>query len=88
MAKEKESFWARLFNTSQPTTREEKVLQYIAYRLGEGAYLEDVLKEDYVRRNASPGEIEEICRNPRLVQSVREKMEKAFGSGELDPSHR
>ena len=84
MAKEK-GFWARLFDTSQPTTREEKVLQYIAHRCGEGAYLEDVLKEDYVRRNASPGEIEEICRNPRLVQSVREKMEKTFDSGEMDP---
>lgn len=84
----KRSFWERLFGRSQPSPREEKVLQYIVHRVGEGAHLQDVVQEDYVRRNASLTEVEEICARPELVQTAREHMERDFGSGELDPNRR
>ncbi len=86
--RERKSFWERLFGRSQPSAREEKVLQYILHRVGEGAHLQDVVQEDYVRRNASAIEVEEICARPELVQTAREHMERDFDSGELDPNRR
>src|SRR5215218_7325595 len=58
---EKRSFWDRLFNTNQRSVREERVLEYIMHRVGEGAHLGDVVNEEYVKRNATPEEVEEIC---------------------------
>ena len=85
---EKRSFWKRLFATDRPSQREERVLEYIMHRIGEGAHLGDIANEEYVRRNASPQEIEEICARPELVQAAREHLEQDFSSGELDPSRR
>jgi hypothetical protein len=85
---EKRSFWSRLFSTDRTSQREERVLEYIMHRIGEGAHLGDVVNEEYVRRNASPQEIDEICARPELVQAAREHLEQDFGSGELDPSRR
>lgn len=85
---EKRSFWSRLFSTDRPSQREERVLEYIMHRIGEGAHLADVVNEEYVRRNASPQEIEEICARPELVQAAREHLQQDFGSGELDPTSR
>jgi hypothetical protein len=85
---EKRSFWDRLFGRKQPSAREERVVEYIIHRLGEGAHLGDVVKEEYVRRNASPLEIEEISADPRLVEAARQHLRQDFGSGELDPGKR
>jgi len=85
---EKRTFWDRLFSTHQPTEREQRVAEYIIHRLGEGAHLGDVVEEEYVRRNASPLEIEEICSDPRLIESAHEYLKRDFDSGELDPSRR
>lgn len=85
---EKRSFWDRLFSTDRPSQREERVLEYVMHRVGEGAHLGDVLNEEYVRRNASAQEIEEICARPELVQTAREHLKRDFGSGELDPTRR
>ena len=85
---EKRSFWDRLLSTHRPSEREERVAEYIIHRLGEGAHLGDVVQEEYVRRNASPLEIEEICSDPRLVEAAREYLERDFRSGELDPEQR
>ena len=82
---EKRSFWDRLFGRKQPSAREERVVEYIIHRLGEGAHLGDVVKEEYVRRNASPLEIEEISADPRLVEAARQHLRQDFDSGELDP---
>lgn len=79
------SFSDRLFGVSHTTEKEEKVISYICHRLNAGAYLEDVLEEDYVRRNCTPSEIEEISRNPRLVNTARESMKRDFHSGKLNP---
>ena len=85
---EKRSFWDRLFNRDRPSQREGRVLEYIMHRIGEGAHLGDVVNEEYVRRNASPREVEEICARPELVQAAREHLKQDFGSGELDPTRR
>ena len=85
---EKRSFWKRLFGTDRPSQREERVLEYIMHRIGEGAHLGDIVDEEYVRRNASPQEIEEICARPELVQAAREHLQQDFESGELDPTRR
>jgi hypothetical protein len=85
---EKRTFWDRLFSTGQPSEREARVLEYIMHRVGEGAHLGDVVNEEYVRRNASAREVEEICARPELVQTAREHLEQDFGSEELDPMRR
>jgi hypothetical protein len=69
--------------------REEKVLRYIVHRLDEeDAHLRDVLQETYVRRNCTQEMVDEIVRNPELVHSCREHLERVFDSGELDPRTR
>jgi hypothetical protein len=80
------TFWDRLFSDQHQSAREERVIEYIIHRLGEGAGLQEILQEEYVRRNASPAEVDEICSNPRLVEAARERMEQDFGSEELDPT--
>ena len=82
------TFWDRLFSDQHQSAREERVIEYIIHRLGEGAGLQEILQEEYVRRNASPAEVDEICSNPRLVEAARERMEQDFGSEELDPTRR
>ncbi len=82
------SFWDRLFSIDYHSVREERVIEYIIHRLGEGAGLQEIVREEYVRRNASPAEVDDICSNPRLVESTREHMERDFGSEELDPHRR
>ena len=84
--REKRSFWDRLFSIEYHSAREEMVIEYIIHRLGEGASLQEILQEEYVRRNASPVEVEEICSNPRLVEAARERMQQDFSSEELDPT--
>ena len=85
---EKRSFWGRLFNTNQRSVREQRMLEYIMHRVGEGAHLGDIVNEEYVRRNASREEVEEICARPELVQTAREHLQQDFGSGDLDPTRR
>jgi len=82
------SFWDRLFSLDYHSAREEKVVEYIIHRLGEGVSLQEILEEEYVRRNASPVEVEEICSKPELVHAAREHMEQDFSSGEIDPTRR
>lgn len=85
---EKKSFWARLFNVSHQSRREEKVLEYIVHRMNDGAKLRDVVAEESVRRNLSRSQIEDIVSNPRLIETVRERMQQAFQSGQLKPNRR
>ena len=78
MAEKGQSFWDRLFSIHTYSDREEKVLEYIIHRLKEGTDLEDVVREEYVRRHASPDEVQDILDNARLVESIRKKMEEDF----------
>lgn len=84
----KQSFWQRLFNSRQSSARNEKVLEYIVHRINEGASLDDVVEEEYVRRNTPKGEIQEILSNPKIVEAARERMNEEFSSGDLDPNRR
>jgi len=84
----RESFWKRLFGGSRTSAREEKVLQYIIHRVEEGAKLQEVVQEEYVRRNATSEEVKEICSNPRLVAAARESLGRDISSGDLDPNQR
>ena len=54
------------------------VLEYVVHCLGDGAHLRDVMQEEYVRHLVSPGEIEEILGNPRLIEVARKKMEESL----------
>lgn len=86
MNEEKHSFLHRIFFGNQEgTERERKVVEYICHRVGDGAHLRDVLGEEYVRRNASPQEVEQILDDPRLIEVAHEKMREEFSSGRLDP---
>jgi|ERR671920_613096 nucleotide-binding universal stress UspA family protein len=76
-AEQKRSFWDNLLGP-YPSGREELVLEYIVHRLGDGAHLEDIVQEEYVRRYASPEEVGEILENPRLVEGARKKIEEDF----------
>jgi hypothetical protein len=82
------SFWDRLFSLEYHSAREERVVEYILHRLSEGASLQEIVREEYVRRNASPVEVEEICSKPELVQAAREDMQRDFNSEDLDPHQR
>jgi hypothetical protein len=82
------SFWDRLFSLEYHAAREERVVEYILHRLSEGASLQVIVQEEYVRRNASPVEVEEICSKPELVQAAREDMQRDFTSEDLDPHQR
>ena len=88
MSEEKKGLWARLFGSQGPSARERRVLEYVVHRLNEGANLHDVAEEEYVRRNASQSQIDEILCNPKTVEAARERMQEEFGSGDLDPNRR
>jgi hypothetical protein len=85
VAEQKRPFWEILLTGQVNTERERKVLEYVCHRVGDGAHLRDVTQDEYVRRNASPDEVQEILDNPRLVQTAHEKMREDFSSGLLDP---
>jgi hypothetical protein len=72
----KGSFWEKVFDGTYRSQRQEKVLNYIIHRMGDGARLRDIVQEGYVRRLASPAEIEDILQNPRLVEAARSEMRK------------
>ena len=91
MTEERQSLWDTLFSGSflegHDRDRERKVIEYIRHRVGDGAHLRDVLQEEYVRRHASPAELDDLLDDPRLVEAAHQEMLKEFASGELDPKH-
>ena len=85
---ETRSFWARLFGDPGASPREQRALEYIVHRLNEDANLRDVVQEEYIRRNLTRAEIDDILSNPRIVEAAHERLQEAFRSGELDPHRR
>lgn len=69
-------FWRRLFGGSPNWSRREKVLEYVAYRLDAGAHLQEVVREEYVRRMATREEVERILTDPRVIEGARERMRR------------
>jgi len=88
MPEKEKGFWERIFSGSHRSAREERVLDYVIHRIEDGAHLDEILQEQYVRRNASPEEAREILDNPRLVEAAHESLRREFASGRLDPSRR
>jgi hypothetical protein len=84
---ERRSFWQRLFggSGSSLSQRQEKVLRYVIGRTNEGVPLREVLEEEYVRRNSSQSEIDEIVMSPELIEAAREQLGESFRSGEFKP---
>jgi hypothetical protein len=74
------------FGSSARTALEEKVLQYIIHRMNGETPLQDVMREDYVRRNCSQDKIHELVNDPEFVHACRKHLWQTFRSGELDPS--
>jgi hypothetical protein len=88
MSEQQRSFWSRLFKGSGHPRRQDKVLEYIVHRIDEGANLRDVMEEEYIRRNLSRNEREDIVSNPRIVEAARERMRKDFEAGRPDAGRR
>lgn len=84
MAEEKRSFWKRIFGGQTRSPRQERVLEYIVHRVDAGANLNDILDEEYVLRNLSRGERDQISSDPRVVEAARERMQKDFKAGKPD----
>ena len=84
---ERRSFWQRLFGGrgSSLSQRQQKVLGYVIGRMNEGIPLPEVLEEEYVRRNSSQTEIDEIVRSPELIEAAREQLGESFRSDEFKP---
>ena len=66
----------------------DKVLKYVAHRLKDGAHLRDVLEEEYVVRNTTRTQRDEILTDPRLAQESREGLGQDLESDELKPEYR
>jgi hypothetical protein len=83
---EQRSFWQRLLGrtgTSSLSQRQEKVLHYIIGRIDKDVPVQQILQEDYVRRNCSQQEIEQIISHPEFVQAARERLGESFRSEEF-----
>jgi hypothetical protein len=63
--------------------RQQKVSDYILARLEKDVPFRQVLREDYVRRNSSQAEIEQIVSTPEFIETARERLGEAFRSEEF-----
>ena len=86
MSEHNESGLRRLLFGADQSEVEQKVVDYGSHRLKEGANLSDVLEEEYVVRNITPAQRDEIRTNPTIVQEYREGgLELDYESEELKP---
>lgn len=82
----RKGFFEKLFAGKSSAAREQRVREYIVYRIRHGARLSEVVEEDYVQRVCSPEEIDEILRDPRLIREEREELERFFEDERMQPS--
>ena len=83
---ERPSFWQRLFGrtgNSFLSPRQQKVSDYIIGRMEKDVPLQQVLREDYVRRNCSQAEVEQIVSTPEFIETARERLGESFRSEEF-----
>jgi hypothetical protein len=66
------SLWSTLFGNRHRWTGREKVLQYVVRRIDAGAPLQEVVREEYVRRNDTRGEIGRMLTDRGIVEGARE----------------
>ena len=86
MSEQDRSFFDKLVS-SAGYSEEDKVREYISHRIRNGANLREVLQEEYVLRNTTQNERDEIIRGPRIVQQSREGLHQYFESEELTPKY-
>lgn len=84
MSEANESGIRRLLFSEGQSDPEDKVLEYVAHRLKNGAHLRDVLEEEYVVRQTTQVQRNELLMNPKLVREDREGLEQDFESDEVD----
>ena len=77
------SLWSRLFGGRRRTAREEKVLAYVVRRLEDGARLQDVVQDQYVRRMTTEDEMRRILADPRVSEGARGSMRHDLDLQEL-----
>ncbi len=83
---EQRSFWQRLFGrtgSSSLSPRQQKVSDYIIGRMEKDVPLQQILREDYVRRNCSQAEVEQIISTPEFIETARERLGESFRSEEF-----
>jgi hypothetical protein len=83
---ERPSFWQRLFGgagSSSLSPRQQKVSDYIIARMEKDVPLQEVLREDYVRRNCSQAEVEQIVSTPGFIETARVRLGESFRSEEF-----
>ena len=86
MSEQRPSFWQRLFGGaggSSPSARQQKVSDYILARMENDVPLQQAIREDYVRRNASQAEVEQIVSTPEFIEATRERLGESFRSEEF-----
>jgi len=83
---EQRSFWQRLFSGGQRSSlnqRQETALRYIVGRMGEDIPLQEVLNEEYVRRNCSRADLDRIINSPQFIEAARKHFGERFRSEDL-----
>jgi hypothetical protein len=83
---ERPSFWQRLFGrtgSSSLSPRQQKASDYIIARMENDVPFQEVLKEDYVRRNSSQAELERLVSSPDFIETARERLGETFRSEEF-----
>jgi hypothetical protein len=83
---ERRSFWQRFFGrtgTSSLSQRQKGVMEYIISRIDENVSLQEVLQEEYVRRNSSRAEVAQIISSPEFIAAARERLGESFRSDDF-----
>jgi hypothetical protein len=83
---EQRSFWQRIFGgtgSSSLSARQQRVSDYIIGRMENDVPFRQVLREDYVRRNCSQAEVEQIVSSPEFIERARERLGESFRSEEF-----
>ena len=83
---ERPTFWQRLFGrtgSSSLSARQQKVSDYMLARMEDDVPLQEVIREDYVRRNCSQAEVEQIVSTPEFIERARERLGESFRSDEF-----
>ena len=52
-------------------------------RMEDDVPLKEVIREDYVRRNCSQSEVEQIISTPEFIETARERLGESFRSEEF-----
>ena len=60
-------------------------MQYVIGRIDKGVPLQEALQDEYVRRNCSQMEINQIAGSPDVVRAAREQMEASLSTEDFKP---